>query len=239
MAHFFHAHFGVADIERYVILIGPGINGDLLIPVVWSLILEMRVSLLFPLLLLAMKRPQWIMQLAVLAAFVVAGWRFPLLSYIPFFLLGILLAANLQSIRRFGRAVPWQLRALTALAALWLYGDSRRYLPTRLIQDEACGIASAVIIVLVLTSDRAGRILSGSFCSWLGDVSYSFYLIHFSILLFVVSWLYPLSHSLIACWTGALALAWGIAYLMHRFIETPGRRHGRTVARKLSARLAR
>jgi peptidoglycan/LPS O-acetylase OafA/YrhL len=207
----------------------------------WSLIIEMRHSLLLPLLFVLL----WTRKTAtIVAAVVTAGLAeiiarktslgkepyfnesalealFITLYFLPFFIFGLLVAQRRDQLCRwashvppFGQGVLW----LTAIVLLSLQRD----LPN--------GIGAALVIVLSLTSPLAIRILATPFLQWLGRISYSLYLTHLLVLGALVHVFYdtvPLTWLLL----GVVMLSLPIAQISYSLIERPSMALGKRITR--------
>jgi len=227
-----------------------GLDSDLtLVPPAWSLIHEMRISAIFPLLLACCR---WWLPAALAAAtmlHVAAGaaigcetWpctptssrtigdSILLTTYlIVFFILGIAIAAGRGWLdRRLGSAPMWLKASLWtgAIAALTL--GYRAGVAT----DAVFGAASAVLIALVMVAPGAQRVLSWSPFAWLGRISYSLYLTHWlvmDVVTHLVHGVLPDAVILAVMLAGSLLVAAG----MHRLVEAPALRLGKMLTRAL------
>jgi len=202
---------------------------------IWSLIHEMRVSLIFPLLVLPVCRwgpvgaAAMVVVLTVLAkvlglwpagsdvAVSIAGS----LHYAVLFMLGVALAQHAERLRTWLLAGPAWIggAALTAaLALLWWH------MP---FQEDFClGVGSVLAIVAALSPGRLHAVLSSRALRALGRISYSLYLIHLLVLLPAVYLLHAvLPLGVIAALVPPLSVvaAWGF----NRLVEEPANRLGR------------
>jgi peptidoglycan/LPS O-acetylase OafA/YrhL len=200
--------------------------------VMWSLTYELRISLLFPLLLLAVLHlplrvllPGMLaLQVATdatmrwlglpLAPFFGDGWAGAILTTLHFvncFLVGALLAVRGAAVQgALARLPGWALAGLW-VAAILLLGPSI---------DYTCTLGAALLMALAIGSPRARRVLEVPPLLWLGRVSYSLYLIHVPVLLVTVHGLHgllPLEALLLL----AIALALPAAEAMNRWVEQP------------------
>lgn len=202
---------------RYAVLIGPGVKPEKLLPVVWSLIIEMRVSLGFPLLMTVVASKTIRRQLSIWTAATVAGFVVPAIAYIPFFVLGILIADNLVLVRSVARGLGRFSSGLLFLVAIALHHWPATVIHNRQLADIADELSAAIVIVLAMEVSPLRKILSCSAAAFLGRVSYSFYLIHFPILLFAFSGYF---HGIFwPLWTVALVASWSVSWLMYIVIE--------------------
>ena len=222
--------------------------------VVWSLIHEMRISLIFPLLFAAtcFGRP-WLR----LAAFFTLSYVCACLSvrlaptqqglqtllqtgsYVWFFVIGIELARHRRAVTLWiqsrGRIV---FAALLSLAACF-YG-ARLIFPAlgfRPESDFIVGIGAAGFVAFAFGRARFERWLSWPPFLFLGRISYSLYLLHPIVLLTFVYALHGvLSREvmLIVMAPASVLVAWA----GQRFVEEPSMRLGRALARRTLARHA-
>lgn len=228
-------------------LLMPGDGRDGLDPVVWSLVHELRISLLMPLLLWAGRR-HWV---ALLAGSLVVQWlTVPfgidagtdaacrtwlscrpfwgadfggslLVSayFIAFFVLGIGIAVHRARLGALLRRLPaWAAPVLLVVAVCLLSG-----LPVA--DDLAFGTGAGLLILLVLEARGFARVLGLPPLPWLGRISYSLYLIHLPVFLAVI---YGFSAVPAGLRVGMLVpLSLLIAWLFHRAVEAPAQALGR------------
>lgn len=205
----------------------------------WSLVHEMRISIVFPLLVAALGLGFWT-TLAVAAVLSTLALAFPLadpvaftlaltVGYVVFFVAGAALALRVGPVVAWVRARPFAQSALLWLVALALIEAPMN----RSVESLAPGLGALALIALSLASPRATLALESPIPAWLGRVSYSLYLVHVPILVAVVH-LGGDRLPLTALFVVALCLSLGMAEICHRLVERPSIRLGRA----LSARLA-
>ncbi len=206
--------------------------------VMWSLVVEARISLVFPLLALCVQA-RWFATLLVsiiISAAALAGHHylkapltydpFSTLQYLFLFTAGAVLALKAHDISRFVSGIPLPLRlGLWALTlALITYPANRHF------GLFVAGAASIVLVVLCFADRKVDRHLSGQVSVWLGRISYSLYLIHVPILLFIVHTFY--GHApLLALLLLSAAASFLMAELGHRFVEIPAMKWGGYLAK--------
>ncbi len=214
--------------------------------VMWSLVHEARISLLFPwLVVLTLSRPRVVLAIAaavmtLLSAPGLDDWRIRQLAqsdpywgvatildtarYALYFVAGILIAARIPAVvAGYSRLSPWcrRLAWLTAMVLMLLQ------LPY--FSDLAWVAGAVLLIALALSSPSASRVLARRPLAWLGRVSYSLYLIHLPILLAVV-------HLGYAHWPLSLLLPLYVllsllgAEVLYRLVEAPCQRLGHRLA---------
>jgi peptidoglycan/LPS O-acetylase OafA/YrhL len=213
-------------------MISQAIDYRLIDPPIWSLVVEMRISLLLPLLVFGFVwcRSPWL-QTAVLVLS-------PLLALIEgnarttesvfAFLLGIALAEYLPKIPQ----RQWMTPALL-VAGITLYGNRELFDTGKSVFCHHVSAAgSALIILAAIRSPVFARSLTIKPIQFLGLVSYSFYLIHEPIIMITASILVPLIHSPIIWETFTLCVALVCSAGLYSWIEAPGIAVGRQYARK-------
>lgn len=205
------------------------------VPVVWSLKWEMWGSLLLPLVILV-ARQRGLVLLGVLGLVVLGTaataygtfWR-NMVTYLPMFVLGAVLARHREGLARWVSGVPmWTRPALFVLAALLLGAHWYRY-PLdgwRLhAADMLTLTGAAIMLCLALGWTGLRALLLRPALQWLGQVSYSLYLYHTLVLLVVVR----LGHNVLplpALLLLSLALSFPVAHLAWRWVELPAMRRG-------------
>lgn len=200
----------------------------------WSLALEEQFYVLLPivLLVLGLWRRAWIPAVLLLALFLSFGlgvWAMHDHQKSAFYLLPpraweLLLGSVLAAYPSWGGAVPRWLREVVSLAGLaailmaMACFDSRTRFPGFAALVPCLGAAT------FLWANRTGSTLGGKFLSWkplvfVGLVSYSFYLIHWPILVFTKYWI---SGEISWAWRlGLVAISFLLAVFSWIAVETP------------------
>jgi peptidoglycan/LPS O-acetylase OafA/YrhL len=212
----------------------------------WSLVYEMRISLAFPFIAIAVLRFRTVWML--LAAAVLSLSFFPLailfsnvlhlsshdaainstltLHYAAFFIIGSVLANHLHAVNRwYARLTAWQTGAI-AVIALTLYGFSNASsivqhfsIPADLF-DWGTAAGAALFIIFAMNSRPFHSFLTSHTIHHLGQISYSLYLIHATILFTLIHTLWgrvPLGILLVIYLTVTLA----VTEIFYRLIERP------------------
>ena len=223
---------GWAAVLDHVLMLGAHNTFD---NAVWSLNHEMRLSLVFPLVLLPVLRfgPAGAVVLAVAlyggagAITHFAGWNGPpaevaaTLRFGTFFVLGALLAryADALAVHRSPWSGPAAWCALLAgLFLLWGWQE-----------PAVMALGSGLVILAAVLPGGIRDGLLRPAPRALGRISYSLYLIHLLVILSAVHLLYGrLPLPTIAA--GAFAAALPVAWVFHLWIEAPANRLGRCLA---------
>jgi peptidoglycan/LPS O-acetylase OafA/YrhL len=162
---------------------------------VWSLVVEMHASLLFPLLILAIRWSEAGAFLGSLALAFLGDWAarrnpggYPFLTsfatsagFLWLFVVGATMARRRAQLGQFVSRIPFAAQlailacALVALNAIWQFGASE---PWRFLEQAG----AVVLVASAAFMPWMKRILDVAALRWLGKISYSLYLIHFIVL---------------------------------------------------------
>lgn len=235
-----------AQLLREGFLIQPG--DYFLVPQGWTLPIELGISFLVPVgILLASRHTGWLVFFTLLLVGPL-GANY----YIFHFAAGILLAKYYQAIhdwlrpRRF-----WKIILLLIGIALYTF---RFTLPVYFswelpmsIPWIITGIGSALLLMVVISSESARTFLSFAWFRFIGRISYSIYLVHFLVLIILT----PRALQLLSAPRSLLGYAWwfglaftvlataGLAALSHRWVELPSISLGRSLPKYFEAWNAR
>jgi peptidoglycan/LPS O-acetylase OafA/YrhL len=240
----------------HLLLLG-SFPSNVLDPVLWSLVYEMRISLVFPILMAFLLKYGWRGALPAAAAMVLIGFvveRASLrlghpndfgdsLRYVPMFMAGALLCGAR------GRIIAWfgGRRALFRLGCFLLAilaytfpfwsspmpGSRSLHFKLFLIEDYVTALGASGFLLFALTSVAARRTLTSAPVRWLGRISYSLYLFHAIVLLAMLNLLFG-RIPLWAIFALTLCAALLLATLSYRLLERPSI----TLGHRLSARIS-
>jgi peptidoglycan/LPS O-acetylase OafA/YrhL len=206
----------------------------------WSLVYEMRISLIFPLLFIIVDRLSLLGSIFVIAGFTLAGIHVGVhqmlitFEYIAIFLIGILLAKSMDRIGLLYKSISPTSRILFALlsAAVYICGHSLVvYGPIWHLGDIPTALGAAGLIVIALNSVVASRLLDTPIPSFLGRISYSLYLVHGTVLFAMTALMgNKISHVLFfgLYLTVSILLSWGFYLGVEAPFMKMSRRVGRT-----------
>ncbi len=215
-------------------------------PVVWSLVHEMRISIIFPFLVMfALRRPPkfvlLVTVLGVLPAAIALQFYSPsfgaTLEYIPVFMFGILLAMHLPACSAWFLAKSRMFRIGSAVAAFLLiyYVRTNEATPLWVSSILECfqGAAATLLMLVAISSARTGRVLKHSVARFFGDISYSLYLWHVPVLIATIK-LLGTSLPFVLVMLIALGMAVLVSLLSFRLIERPFMALGKALTTKRS-----
>jgi peptidoglycan/LPS O-acetylase OafA/YrhL len=212
----------------------------------WSLVYEMRISLVFPFIAVAVLRFRTIWLLLCAAALSLSFYPLAILlssvlhlcshdaainttltlHYAAFFIIGSVMARHLHTIDRwYARLSPLQAAAI-AFVSLTLYALSNAssiikhfHIPAAMF-DWTIAAGAAMFIVFAMNSRPFHRFLTSRAIHHLGKISYSLYLIHATILFILVHTLWG-SVPLIVLLAIYLTVTLGVTEIFYRLIERP------------------
>jgi peptidoglycan/LPS O-acetylase OafA/YrhL len=219
--------------------------------VIWSLVQEMRISLIFPLLAWLILRGRWWMMVPAMLILSATGglndiyhWQksngfhttyFDTIHYTSMFILGAMLAKYKDRIVPALLRIPVWLRWAVPVAGFWLYVypnvitkalGLKPAVYGQIVQDLIISAGAGAFIVFAIASVAAAKVLQLRPLTFLGKISYSLYLYH---LLALVGMLH-LFYGKLPIWqiySLAFVVAMVVSTLSYYFIEKPAIRLGK------------
>ncbi len=228
-------------------------NNEVYNPVLWSLVHEMRVSLIFPLLMLLVVKRDW--KTSLLVGTLISGVFFVLSRltvrgvfpandylttgrYIVMFIVGALIAKHrgvlVAWFNSHSKASKYLLLAAGMLfyTYAWWFFPSRRALHLGFVEDVMTTVGVFIFVITALSSTVASKFLRSRPVLFIGRASYSLYLYHAILLLTFVNLLYG-SVPLWAICGLTLVLSVVVAGYAYLYIELPSI----NIAKRLSSGL--
>jgi peptidoglycan/LPS O-acetylase OafA/YrhL len=236
--------FSWGELAQSLLMTGTHLGVDL-DPPLWSLVIELRMAIVFPALYFLTRRwPGWMAVTSFayfVACFVLAarkghdflgandgigGAFFNLGYFAPLFIFGILVKMYHPAIRGFLGQFPRRAVVASGLVALALTGWQLIY-----SSDFRAMVGSVVILTAVTGIPELGRAISVAPLRWLGRVSFSLYLVHLPVANAVIGLLHDRVGRLGLAMTilvGSLLLA----EVFYRLVEAPAMALGRRWTRE-------
>ena len=232
------------EILKTLLLIGPDFKINYIDPPIWSLVIEMKMSIILPFFILIVSRGSKAVNIGFL---LVMAW----LTYehnawaISVFYLGILMAKYKDQVLAFIQS--WKTATVigVVILALLLYNNNyellepikRINLPSKYILSYfLSAIGSCVILMTVLARPGASLFFQKRIFTFFGDISYSFYLVHLPLILTVASLISNrFDYSPVFIFFAVFILAIALSYLMCIFNEKPLQKFALQLVKKYKA----
>jgi peptidoglycan/LPS O-acetylase OafA/YrhL len=228
--------------------------------VIWSLVHEMRISLIFPFILYILVKMNWIKSLIsalIIPVVIVVVYYVSLITigydllasliwepsayirtihFVSFFVLGAILARYLQYFNSvYGRTNKFTKMIIISIAVTFYMYNSLIFpenyvLHLPLIGDWMIAIGCLVFIVFSLNSTLIKRFLSMKPVNFTGKISYSLYLIHMPVICTLINILEGKISLGLICLISFI-LSYFFATLMYYLIEKPSIHLGRSLTK--------
>ncbi|MBA2943346.1 acyltransferase [Paenibacillus sp. CGMCC 1.16610] len=235
-------------LKEHLILIGTFLSN--LDPVVWSLVHEMRISIIFPILMYILIKLSWKKGIGLALSFSLASvilftlFKYDVstatgtelvatINYTGMFIFGALLARHREFIQNKFMGFSVKHKVLLFVLGLMMYAYLHPSFAIKMfifhnidlfyrtvIDSWAVTFGAAILIITAMSSSLFSRILRNKVINHLGKVSYSFYLIHVIILYACVHAL----HRTISVWAICLIaffLTIIVSSIMYTLVEKP------------------
>lgn len=245
------------SIVENVMLIG-NYNSDLYNNVIWSLVHEMRISILFPFLAFLLIRLNWKMIVGICLGLSLIsglnqlflmefsyGYRTSFMDtvhFISMFLIGGLLAKHKEDLLPIYRKLTRINKMVILLSSLVLYNYSGAvkiigellgiHAFGDISKDYVATAGSFVLILIALGSQKAMHVLLNRPIRLLGALSYSLYLYHLPIL-FSLMYLYHSVLPMMIIYLLTIIISLPVAALSYRYIELPAIAFGKTLTSRI------
>ena len=200
--------------------------------VVWSLIYEMQVSIIFPIFAIMVRKWNW--KVCFVLALIFSLLHASILRYLSFFIIGALIASKRSVFVNHLNNKSWgSIIGLISIGMVFYLHDWLFYMPSfnGQINDAISGVGAAMFIILAIGNSRLERILCRPYLLYLGRISYSLYLVHAIVLLLAV---YSLKNVLTLPYIIIMIpfLSLLVAHYFYKLVELPSINLGKTIAKR-------
>lgn len=235
----------IRHVWSHVVLVGPWSDSeflnpakysdgdtDSLNPVLWTLVVELRIAFIYPIVIWAIRRTRTLVAGSALwAATLALGAMVPVLWALPLFAFGGLLAKFHERVVPLIDRLAGAPLVLLVIAAAMLYDI--RFSTGVYLDGGRVHVISAIggALFILMALSRHGRFLTNALVQFLGRVSYSFFLLHLPMLIALTSVLIPLTRSPWLSGLIALAASLALSQIIYRLVEVPGQIVGRQLTR--------
>lgn len=249
------------DIIMHLLLI-PNYNSDLLNNVIWSLIQEMRISIIFPLLAFILINMNWkYILLICFGCSIISGLNNNLdlemsygfhtafldtLHYISIFLIGGILAKHREYLIKLYCQILRHTKIIFLLVAFIFYHYWRiprkitetlgLYDYAEIVGDYSIVVGAGLFIVIALGSQKLASFLEIKIFKYLGNISYSLYLYHL-IVLYSLLYLFYEQIPITTIYILTLILSLIVATISYYFVEIPSIKLGKLLTKKWKVKL--
>jgi len=191
-----------SDVLQHVFFLGV-YNTTLFNAAFWSLVHEMRISLVFPVLLALAAYREPFRQVAIAVVLLIMGTFMTAtltkntdlgdsVHFAGLFVFGICISEHQSRLEQwYQRLNRFRVMAFAVAAfILFFYGRlAVHVLPLAYASmlDLPVGFGASGIVVFAFSSARTSNLLTSSLVAWLGDLSYSVYLVHSTVLFALVN----------------------------------------------------
>ncbi len=220
---FWISNIGLLDVIKHIALVFP-FDTRLINPVIWSLAVEVKMSLFIPLIMYFFRENRSYFLIFLLGSLIYILSIFSAkFYYLPEFFMGLVAYIKIKEISFFLSNIHKLFKFGLLVFSILFFGN--RYIcpliaeHSEILSVHLSGIGSALLIVLTINSDLLKKIFNLKTVQFLGKISYSFYLLHLPVLLICCSILYPYLNSLLLCGICALAFSFFLSYLTYMYIE--------------------
>jgi peptidoglycan/LPS O-acetylase OafA/YrhL len=229
----------VQETIRLLTLVGNDLNVEDN-PVIWSLTYEMRISLLFPLVVIVVNRGPFWNDITKLVFVYIVGYLFcsnGTIRYLPHFFLGAFCAKYFLTMAGWLARLPSSLKICWVMISILLY-QAKALVPidhsalqVKYVFEQVAGIGAAGLVLACASFRALGTMLRRRLFQFIGVTSYSLYLVHFILLVALGPIVYMRLPSFALTWAVVLMVSYIIAFALFKAVEMPFNKWGHQLAR--------
>ncbi|MFQ6339866.1 acyltransferase family protein [Bacillus sp. AF62] len=245
LSNWYNEHSWVTSLDwkgliGHIFLIG-NFDSDVYNNVIWSLIHEMRISIIFPLIMFFIIRYTFKINMLIFLPISILGFNLggygDTLGYCIMFVLGALLAKNRESFIRKYNLFSRNKKILCLLLGILLYSlhppgmsaNANLHFVVNILNSMGC----LIIIISALSNGIFSKFLLNKGLNFIGKISYSLYLFHFIVLAACIKMFYSVMPIAVIL-TLVFIISLIVSTISYYFIEIPSIKYGKTLARIIS-----
>jgi len=247
---------------EHIYFIG-NIHADSFNGVIWTLIHELRIALIFPFIVILIKRLNW--KISILLCFALTSIKvldivfhlqksngfhssyIDTLSYISLFIFGVLLAKHKTDAISFFKKLTFIKKVIFFMISILLFNFSGLIIFDLLVltkvsvfskfglimQEYGMGLGAVGFFIIAIGSSKVEKALMAKPISFVGKISFSLYLYHPLVLLSCIHLFYYTLPFWSICII-TIVFSLVVAYITWKFVEVPSMRLGRSLAKRVS-----
>lgn len=216
-------------------------------PILWTLAIEMRISLIFPVIICLVKKTSWLISVFVGLSFsyIFFFWLkqyenvfdFHTLAFFMMFISGALIAKYNALLEKLAERVPRIAKIFLIIVAFFLYTNRYWLLNEEIMHDTSMlsntltTAGASLILIGTIANISFFSILKNKLLIFFGKLSYSYYLYHAIILIALIHALYNYL-PIYALWIFGLTITLLVSIFSYRYIELPSIELGRKLSKR-------
>lgn len=254
---FWKGNLELSKVIEHLFLIG-NIHSNAFNTVVWSLVHELRISIIFPLIAFFVIKYSWKKSLLLCLFLSFIGslneifhiqtsnghytTYFATIHYISIFIIGSLLAKYRSELVNIYRNLKTKQKYLLLVTAIMFYaysGVTDIIIDTpfsNIIGEYGLALAASIFLIISIGSSKVTAVLLKKPVVFLGKISYSLYLYHFIVLMSLVH----LFYNILPMWlifTLSAVVGIGVSYISYKYVEQPSMKLGKSIVNKMNYRI--
>jgi peptidoglycan/LPS O-acetylase OafA/YrhL len=230
-------------------------------PVIWSLIQELRISIIFPLLMMLIIRFNWKANILIAGlcsifsyGLTYASWHYTLssmtkdmlglfntLEWIPMFVFGALIGKHISNLQKLYMSLSRTIKLCLLVAGVSCYTYTHWFpikneiIRLSILSDWIVSAGAMIFIFFAINSRILSSVLLLRPLNFIGKISYSVYLYHLIILIAFMQLFYG-SIPVVIIWLFTIILTLCLSTISYYFVESPFMRMGKKLALQLPKR---